>query len=153
MKRFSITIIVLSIVTLAFFSAGCTGHSGEDDRKTFEEFAAKANASAEYYDQMVESDPENATAWCIRAMYYNDNFNQYEKALESVNRSLEIDPGFGLAWAVKGFILLNSGDKEGASLCFDNAVKYDPSLAGSVPDVDKFRSDGSGFVAVAYKEE
>jgi len=102
---------------------------------------------------MVESDPENATAWCFRALYYKDSFNQYNKALESVNRSLEIDPGFGLAWYTKGFILLNMGDKEGGPFCFDHAVKYDPSLISSIPDLEKFRSGGSQSVGVAYKEE
>jgi tetratricopeptide (TPR) repeat protein len=140
-------------VILALLSSGCTDHSDEDYQKKLAEFAAKANASAEYYNHAVESDPENATAWCVRAMYYNGNFNQYEKALESVNRSLELQPEYALAWYVKGIILLNSGDKDGASVCFDNAVKYDPSYSGSVPDVEKFGSEGTEFVVVAYKEE
>lgn len=153
MKKINVLLAVILMVILSLLSSGCTGHSDEDTREKMAEFAAYANASAEYYDQMVESDPENATAWCFRAMYYNDNFNQYDKAIESVNRSLELEPESALAWSVKGFILLNSGDKEGASVCFDNAVRYDPSLAGSFPDVDKFGSKGTEFVVVAYKEE
>lgn len=149
----NVLLAVVLMVIPALLSSGCTGQSDEDHQKKLAEFAANVNASAEYYDQMVESDPENSTAWCIRAMYYNGNFNQYDKALESVNRSLDLDPESALAWSVKGFILLNSGDKEGASVCFDNAVKYDPSLAGSFPDVDKFGSEGTEFIVVAYKEE
>jgi tetratricopeptide (TPR) repeat protein len=153
MKKMNILLTVILMVILALLSSGCTGHSDEDYQERLAEFAANVNASAEYYDQVVESDPENATAWCVRAMYYNGNFNQYEKALESVNRSLELDPESALAWYVKGIILLNSGDKDGASVYFDKAVKYDPSLAGSVPDVDKFGSEGTDFIVVAYKEE
>ena len=135
MKSKSVLPVIIIIAMLALLSAGCTGHSGENDLLSeMSEFVVKANLSAEYYDNMVEYHSENATAWSIRAMYYNSNFNRSE-ALESVNRSLEIDPEFGVAWAVKGFILLNSGDEKGAQLCFDNAVKYDPSLAGSVPDL------------------
>ena len=149
----NVFLVIILMIIPALLSSGCTGHSDEDAREKMAEFAAYANASAEYYDHAVESDPENATAWCFRAMYYNGNFNQYDKALESVNRSLELDPESALAWSVKGFILLNSGDKEGASVCFDNAVKYDPSYSGSVPDVEKFGSEGTEFVVVAYKEE
>jgi tetratricopeptide (TPR) repeat protein len=153
MKKMNLLLAIILMVIPALLSSGCTDHSDEDSREKLAEFAANANASAEYYDQMVESDPENATAWCTRAMYYNGNFHQYEKALGSVNRSLELEPEYALAWYVKGIILLNSGDKDGASLCFDNAVKYDPSLAGSIPDVDKFGSEGTEFIAVSYKEE
>lgn len=150
--------VVFTVTLCLILSAGCMaqGHSKEDyenHQKALAEFAEKVNASAGYYDGMVESDPENATAWWIRAMYYNNNFNQYEKALESVNKSLELDPEFAHAWYVKGYILLNSGDKDGATVCFDNAVKYDPSLAGSVPDVENFRTDGSEFIGVSYKVE
>lgn len=144
--------VTIFIVIFALLIAGCTGHSGEKEIRDMAEFVVKSNASAQYYDNMVESDPGNATAWCFRAMYYNNNFNQYDKALESVNRSIELDPGFGVAWAVKGFILLNSGDEEGAKLCFDNAVKYDPSLIGSVPNLDRYNSGGTKFTAVACKE-
>ena len=144
---------MILIAIFCLLSAGCTGHSGEEDFRDMAEFVVKSNASAEFYDDMVESDPENATAWCFRAMYYSNTFNQSKKALESLNRSLELDPGFGVAWAVKGFILLNSGDEEGAKLCFDNAVKYDPSFAGSVPDLDRSCSKCTEFTVVAYKEE
>ncbi len=44
-------------------------------------------------------------------------------------------------------------DEDGAKLCFDNAVKYDPSLDGSVPDLDRYNSGGTKFTVVAYKEE
>ncbi len=153
MKKMNILLTVILMVIPVLLSSGCTGHSDEDYQERLAEFAANVNASAEYYDHAVESDPENATAWCVRAMYYNGNFNQHDKALESVNRSLELEPEYALAWYVKGIILLNSGDKEGASVCFDNAVKYDPSYSGSIPDVEKFGSEGTDFIAVSYKEE
>ncbi|WFN36411.1 tetratricopeptide repeat protein [Methanomicrobium antiquum] len=137
----------------AIFFSGCTGRSSEENLKAMAEFATKANASAKHYDNMVESDPGNATAWVIRAMYYNNNFNQYDEALYSVNKALEINPELGLSWHTKGFILLNSGDKTGAALCYENATRYDPSLAGSTPDIDNFKTGGSQFVAVSYKAE
>ncbi|MBP2144879.1 tetratricopeptide (TPR) repeat protein [Methanofollis sp. W23] len=76
------------------------------------------NESQEYYDDLVISDPENATAWCIRGMSYNNNYNQYEEALTSCNHALELDPEYGLAWYLKGIIYLNMENGPEAELCF-----------------------------------
>ena len=33
----------------------------------------------EYYDNRVAAEPDNAEAWCIRGMYYNDNYGQCQR--------------------------------------------------------------------------
>jgi superkiller protein 3 len=91
------------------------------------------NESQEYYDNLVASDPVNATAWCIRGMYYNNCYGQYAEALESCNKALELDPEYGLAWYLKGVILTNMNMTDGAALCFENATRYDPDLAQYLP--------------------
>lgn len=87
--------------------------------------------SQEYYDNLIAAEPENAEAWCIRGMYYN-NHNQYAEAMASCNRALELDPEYGLAWYLKGIILTNMDMTDKAALCFENATRYDPGLAGNV---------------------
>ncbi len=105
------------IVTLS--SGGCTANTKDQ----------------EYYDNWVAAEPDNAEAWCIRGMYYNDNYGQYAEAMESCNRALELDPGYGLAWYLKGVILTNMNMTGEATPCFENATRYDPGLAKSVQAV------------------
>lgn len=92
-----------------------------------------ANGSRAYYDDLVASDPDNATAWCIRGMYYNNHYDQYAAALESCNKALELDPEYGQAWYLKGVILVNTNKTDEARLCFANATRYDPGLAKNLP--------------------
>ena len=53
----------------------------------------------------------------------------YEKALESVDRSIEKDPGLAAAWALRGDILLAQGKCSEAIPAFDQALKLDPQDA------------------------
>jgi lipoprotein NlpI len=41
----------------------------------------------------------------MQGNYYNNAFGQYDKALDSYNCSLELDPGYGYAWFSKGMTL------------------------------------------------
>jgi tetratricopeptide (TPR) repeat protein len=75
-------------------------------------------------------------AWCIRGMYYNNNYNQYAEALESCNRALELDPEYGQAWYLKGVILTNMNRTDEAAACFETATKYDPGLPRGMPLVN-----------------
>jgi tetratricopeptide (TPR) repeat protein len=51
----------------------------------------------------------------------------YDKALENVETSLENDPNFAEAYALKGRILAAQGQGDEALKAFDNALKLDPS--------------------------
>jgi len=95
-------------------------------------FMEKVNESQEYYDNLVAVEPNNAEAWCIRGMYYNNCYGQYAEAMESCNRALELDPEYGIAWFLKGVILTNMNVTDEAALCFENATRYDPGLAKDV---------------------
>ena len=86
-----------------------------------------------YYDNLVVADPSNAKSWCIRGNYYNDAFNQYDKALENYNRSLELDPAYGYAWFSKGITLQNMKRYNESKFCFEKAVRYDQTLASVIP--------------------
>lgn len=118
----------LSIFFIFFFTCGCISDSPMTAEKASVQFADKVNASQSFFDQMVISDPQNATAWCIRGMYYNNAFSQYDKALESYNRGLELDLENGLCWYAKGTTLQNMKQFNEAEICFKNAKKSNPTL-------------------------
>jgi tetratricopeptide (TPR) repeat protein len=127
-------IVALLLLCCIFF--GCIANIENPDTVQLSQFKEKVNNSQEFYDELVASDPNNATAWCLRGMYYNDNYDQYDEALQSADRALELNPEYGLAWYLKGVILLNTNKNYEAQLCFQNATKFDPGLAGYVPAID-----------------
>jgi len=59
-----------------------------------------------------------------RGNYYNDVNNQYEKALQSYNRALELDPANGFGWYSRGITLQNMHLDNESKLCFENAIKF-----------------------------
>jgi tetratricopeptide (TPR) repeat protein len=124
MKLFSYALIL----SLALASCGCISFGSSLFEKNQSQFAAGINASQGYYDNLVRDDALNATAWCIRGNYYNNAFNQYDTALQSYNRSLELDPGYGYAWFSKGVTLQNMGYYNESKQCFEKALRYDPTL-------------------------
>jgi tetratricopeptide (TPR) repeat protein len=115
------------------FTGGCMGYPVDRNDENMTYFMQKVNGTQKYYDALVVSDPDNVTAWCVRGIYYNNNYGQYTEAMESCNRALELDPESGLAWYVKGVILVNTNKRDEARLCFENATKYEPALAKDLP--------------------
>ena len=131
---------IVALLFLCCVSVGCIADTKNPDTMPTEKFMEKMNASQEYYDTLVLSDPDNAEAWCYRGMYYNDNFDQsysdqYDEALISCEKALELDPKYGLAWYLKGIILMNTNRNSESLLCFENAAKYDPELAPDAHDM------------------
>ncbi|MDK2889959.1 MAG: hypothetical protein PWR21_591 [Methanoculleus sp.] len=114
------------------FSSGCMTYTESRNNENMTYFMEKVNESQEYYDNLVAVEPNNAEAWCIRGMYYNNCYGQYAEAMESCNRALELDPEYGIAWFLKGVILTNMNVTDEAALCFENATRYDPGLAKDV---------------------
>jgi superkiller protein 3 len=113
MEALSPTACLCYVLIIMLFSSGCITYA----------------ESQEYYDDRVAAEPNNAEAWCIRGMYYNNYHNQYTEAMESCNKALELDPEYGLAWYLKGVIMTNMNMTDEAAACFENATRYDPGLA------------------------
>ena len=109
---------------LSLIICGCTTQYPFTDNTNASKFVEKANASQKYFDNLVQSDPYNSTAWVVRGMYYNNVFNQYEEALRSYNRSIELNPDNGLAWYAKGTTLQNMHLFNESRICFENARKF-----------------------------
>lgn len=130
MKAPSPTACLCCALIVILVSCGCITHTGDGTG-----FMENVNRSQEYYDNRVAAEPDNAEAWCIRGMYYNNYHNQYAEAMESCNKALELDPEYGLAWYLKGVILTNMNMTDEAAACFENATRYDPELARNLPFV------------------
>jgi Tfp pilus assembly protein PilF len=113
----------LLILLLFPGTCGCITDNATPVDKTHVQSADITNASQEYFDQMVVNDPQNATAWCVRGIYYNDAFSQYETALESYNHGLGLDPQSGICWYAKGTTLMNMKQFNESEICFENARK------------------------------
>jgi len=123
------------ILFLVMVSCGCISQRSPGFEKNSSQFADTVRASQSYYDTLVRDDPSSATAWCIRGNYYNNAFNQYDTALQSYNRSLELDPEYGYAWFSKGVTLQNMRNYDEANRCYEKALRYDPSLGSVIPRV------------------
>ncbi|MFA4824828.1 MAG: hypothetical protein WC593_06670 [Methanoregula sp.] len=119
---------VLSIFLFVLVTSGCVTNNPATAGLDRVQAADRTNASQEYFDRMVVADPGNATAWCIRGMYYNNAFSQYETALESYNRGLELDSRNGICWYGKGTTLRNMKQFNESAISFENAKKIDPTL-------------------------
>ncbi len=122
--------ILLLVLLLALLGCGCISQILPETNSS--SFADKVRGYQDYYDYIVIDDPLNATAWCMRGNYYNDAFGQFDTALESYNRSLELDPNYAYGWFSKGITLRNLQRFDEARACFEKAVRYDPSLAGTI---------------------
>jgi len=68
------------------------------------------------------------------------------EALESYDKALELEPGYGSAWFNKGKALFRLGQKKKALECFRNATKYSPenksawnNLGVTLRQLKKFR--------------
>jgi tetratricopeptide (TPR) repeat protein len=125
------------ILCLILVSCGCISQRSPGFEKNSSQFADTVRASQSYYDTLVRDDPSSATAWCLRGDYYNDAFNQYDTALQSYNRSLELDPEYGYAWFSKGVTLQNMRHFDEAKVCFEKARQYNPSLGSVIARVEQ----------------
>jgi superkiller protein 3 len=120
------------MICLLLVCCGCISPTFPGSDKNQSQFVDEMRTGQSYYDNLVKGDPMNATAWFIRGNYYNNAFNQYDKALQSYNRSLELNPEYGYAWFSKGITLQNMQYYDEAKGCFETAVRYDLSFNPSV---------------------
>jgi len=120
-------ILILLMLGISLSASGCS-FPGEDTAGHARAFAEKANASLKNADRMVYEDSQNATAWCIRGMSYNNVLGQYDVAIESYNRGLALDPENAICWLGKSITLQNMRQYGEADACFETACRLDPSL-------------------------
>ena len=99
-------------------------------------------ASAEAYNHVVAIDPDNAykTYYNIGVLILNkDNpgIDDTKRAIDALQRAVEINADYGPAWHQLGVALLGTGDREGAVAAFESYLRVSPdsSQAGQIKDL------------------
>lgn len=76
-------------------------------------------------EREVAANPDNTEAWTQLGHVYFDT-NQFEKAINAYNKSLDLDPNNPNVWTDLGVMYRRSGDPQQAIASFDKAVENDP---------------------------
>ena len=84
-----------------------------------------SEAAALLKDLIIKN--ETAEAWHLLGMCYED-MKEFDEALKSYNKAVEIDPQYYHAWASKGLLLHSMGKVEEALLCYNRALKINKKL-------------------------
>jgi tetratricopeptide (TPR) repeat protein len=63
------------------------------------------------------------------SLYNSDN---YEEAIKSYDKAIELDPKFAMAWHNKGNVLYTLERPEEAIKSYDKAIELDPNLASAL---------------------
>lgn len=81
----------------------------------------------ELYENVLEIEPNNWSALNNIGVAYNDTY-QYKKAIECLNKSIDINNEFGLAYANRANSYNQLNEYEKAIKDADKAIKLDPKL-------------------------
>ncbi len=73
----------------------------------------------------AEEQQMQAVSLYVDAMMLND-LSEHEKAIEKLNRAVELDPEFALAYSLKGDILQNTEQYEDSADAYERAAELDP---------------------------
>ena len=99
-------------------------------------------ASAGAYNHVVAIDPDNAykTYYNIGVLILNkDNpgIDDTKRAIDALQRAVEINADYGPAWHQLGVALLGTGDREGAVAAFESYLRVSPdsAQAGQIKDL------------------
>lgn len=79
-----------------------------------------------YLDELVESFPDSAAAWCMKALLLADE-GRADEAIACYERAMEADPGEVIAYADKCDLLADAGDRAAVLECMEKAFKAEPS--------------------------
>ena len=83
-----------------------------------------------YLDDLTESFPNSAAAWCMKGMLLADE-DRIDEAIACYDSSIEANPGEIIAYADKCELLEDAGDRAAVLECMEKAFKAKPSDAES----------------------
>ncbi len=79
------------------------------------------------FDEMIQSDPQNATLWASRGLLLH-NVDDYEESVKAFDNATAIDPGYEIAWKMKGVILFSELSRYDEAIdAFDMALEINPN--------------------------
>ncbi|HZK60708.1 MAG TPA: tetratricopeptide repeat protein, partial [Anaerovoracaceae bacterium] len=95
------------------------------EKGNFEGETGNYDKAIEYFDKVIEINPENDWAWQNKGVSLS-NLGREEEAIECYDRALELNPQNDRAWENKGVSLSNLGREEEAIECFDEVLSLNP---------------------------
>jgi len=66
-----------------------------------------------------------------QGIYYNNHYNQYDKALENFNKSIELEPGNPRVWFARSVALYNLKQYDEALESLNTTIAIDPGYDGA----------------------
>ena len=106
----------------------------------------KLDEALEFFDQIVELDPDFAEGWNKRATIYF-LMGDYEASIADVERTLALEPRHFGALSGLGMIYLRLDDPAGALAAFRDAIEVHPHLRGARSEIRRLEEivEGQGI--------
>lgn len=125
LTRNGLLLTALAAISMILFTVtGC-----QTPPQTSEEDILTALEQTDEMTPVVEPDVEaqrnEAVGFYVDAMMLND-LNNREDAIRKLNRAIELDPHFALAYSLKGDILQGMEEYEGSADAYEKATEMDP---------------------------
>jgi len=130
--RFAFAIILLAMLCV---SATAQENSENWMKKGQEQFIAQYQQAVQAYDNELQKDPGNTSAWIGKGdalKFLNrskESLEAYQKALDAANETLKNDPQDIRAWQNRGIAMVNLGMEEEAIESYERAIEI---LNGSI---------------------
>lgn len=91
--------------------------------------AGKHEKAIEFYEKIIQINPQDADAWCLKADSLV-RLRRFDEAVECFGKAVEIDPLLANAWANKGRSLNALGRFDEALFCLDKATELESNDSG-----------------------
>ncbi len=106
---------IVSAYETSCYECGCIFEPGGVDDEDSDRLALS------YYDSKLLRSPENKDLWYARGATLI-KIEEYEQALNSFNRALELDKTFQAAWMSKAEVYNKLGDSTNAAECYSHII-------------------------------
>ena len=124
--RFAFAIILLAMLCV---SATAQENSENWMMKGQEQFIAQYQQAVQAYDNELQKDPGNTSAWIGKGdalKFLNrskESLEAYQKALDAANETLKNDPQDIRAWQNRGIAMVNLGREDEAIESYEKAIE------------------------------
>jgi len=127
----------LAMIALVALCASTMAQENPENwmKKSHEQFIAQYQQAIQAYDNELQKDPGNTSAWIGKGDVLkflnksNESLEAYQKALDVTNETLKKDPQDIRAWQNRGIAMVNLGREDEAIESYEKAIEI---LNGSI---------------------